>query len=70
MATTTQAKSCIDVGFSGTSGQSSNYEKHLDFFKLSELNINELNEWIDDYIRHLPFEPNRETEETPFQPMK
>lgn len=53
MSTNTQVKSKIDMEFACPSDEGRKYEKHLDFERLSELTISELNVWIDEYITHI-----------------
>ena len=54
MATIFQTKSKIDEGFACPSDEGRIFEKHLDFDSLSKLTNSELDEWINDYVSHLP----------------
>jgi hypothetical protein len=54
MATITHVQSGIDAEFSYPSCGKGKYEKHLDFESLSELSNGDLDEWIEDYLNHLP----------------
>ncbi len=54
MAAITQTKSGIDAKFSHPMDEVSEFEKLLDFECLSDLPISELDEWINDYVSHLP----------------
>jgi hypothetical protein len=54
MATVTHTKSRIDPQFVHPSDHGGKYEKLLDFESLSELPPGELDEFIDDYVKHLP----------------
>jgi hypothetical protein len=54
MATVTHMKSIIDSELVHPSDQGGKYQKLLDFESLSELSPSELDEFINDYLKHLP----------------
>jgi hypothetical protein len=54
MATVTHMKPGIDSEFVHPSDQDRKYEKILDFESLSDLSPSELDEFIDDFVKHFP----------------
>jgi len=54
MATVTHMKPGTDPEFVHPSDQGRNYEKILDFESLSDLSPSELDEFVEDFLKHLP----------------